>query len=172
MQPISMTATLTNSRSRLARDLRAGMAAALAVLVLAVTPVSSANPTREDIDDAKAQLAEMDLRLGLLVEEYDQTQVEFDAAQNHLGELRGAMDRAQAARQRAMERLGDAVREAYKNQVSNLGLILSSDSLSVLSDRIYFLDVAAQDQEDLATRAEVVTERARRVSDQLQRVVD
>ena len=135
-----MTATNNNARSRL---VRAGAAVALAVLVLAVAPASSADPTREEIEDARAQLAEMDQRLGLLVEEYDQTQVALETAQSRLVELRGAMDRAREARQRALERLGDAAREAYKNQVSKLGLILSSDSLSDLSDRIYFLDVAA-----------------------------
>jgi peptidoglycan DL-endopeptidase CwlO len=167
-----MTATNNNARSRLAREIRAGAAAAMAVLLLAVAPASSADPTREEIEDAKSQLAEMDQRLGLLVEEYDQTQVALEAAQSRLAELRSAMDRAREARQRALERLGDAAREAYKNQVSKLGLILSSESLSDLSDRIYFLDVAAQDQEDLATRAEVVTERARRASDELQRAVE
>jgi cell wall-associated NlpC family hydrolase len=153
------------------RGLRAGTAAALAVLALTVAPVSSASPTRDQIADAKARLDEMDQRLGLLVEKYDQTQVALQAAQDHLAELRAAMERARAAEQRANERLKDAARSAYKNQGSDLGLILSSKSFSVLSDRVYFLDAAAQDQDDLATRADVAEEQARRISDQLQRVM-
>jgi peptidoglycan DL-endopeptidase CwlO len=171
LQPISMTATKTNTRSRLARDIRVGTAAALAVLVLAVAPATSADPTREEIENARTRLAEMDQRLGLLVEEYNQTQVRLEAAQNRLAVLRAAMERARVARRLAMERLGDAAREAYKNQASNLDLLLSSESFSDLSDRIYFLGLAAQDQEDLATRAEVTTERAGRAADELQLVV-
>jgi cell wall-associated NlpC family hydrolase len=162
---------VTSARSRAVRGLRAGTAAALAVLVLAVAPVSFASPTRDQIADAKARLEEMDQRLGVLVEEYDKTQVALQAAQDHLAELREVMQRARAAEQRANQRLEDAAREAYKNQGSDLGLILSSESFSVLSDRVYFLDAAAQDQEDLATRADVAEEEASRISEQLQRVV-
>jgi peptidoglycan DL-endopeptidase CwlO len=160
-----------DTRHLRARRLRAGAAAALAILVLAVAPVSSAKPTREEIEDARARIDQMHQELGLLVEEYDQTQVALQQAEAELDELRTAMREARRTMHRANARLADAAREAYKGQGSSLGLILSSDSFSVLSDRLYFLDAAARDQADLATRADVAGEQARRASQALEGVV-
>src|SRR5918999_555412 len=160
-----------DTRHLRARRLRAGAAAVLAILVLAVAPVSSAKPTREEIEDARARIDQMHQELGLLVEEYDQTQVALQQAEAHLAELRAAMRQARRAMHRANVRLADSAREAYKSQGSSLGLILSSDSFSVLSDRLYYLDAAARDQSDLATRADVAGEQARRAAQELEAVV-
>jgi cell wall-associated NlpC family hydrolase len=160
-----------DTRHLRARRLRAGAAAALAILVLAVAPVSSAKPTREEIEDARARIDQMHQEIGLLVEEYDQTQVALQQAEAQLAELRAAMREARRTMHRANARLAEAAREAYKGQGSSLGLILSSDSFSVLSDRLYFLDAAARDQADLATRADVAGEQAHRASKALEGVV-
>jgi peptidoglycan DL-endopeptidase CwlO len=154
-----------------ARRLRAGAAAALAILVLALAPVSNAKPTREEIDDARARVDQMNQELGLLVEEFNQTQVALQEAEAHLEELRASMRQARRAVERANTRLAEAARAAYKSQGSNLSLLLSSDTISVLSDRLYFLDAAAQDQTDLVVRANVAGEQARRAAQELEQVV-
>jgi peptidoglycan DL-endopeptidase CwlO len=166
-----MPATHTHTGSRLIRGLRAGTAAVLAILLLILAPASSAAPTREDIRDAEARIQNMHQELGLLVEEYDQTQVALQQAQDHLAELRGIIGQSRKTQDRVDGRLNDAAREAYKNQVSNLGLILSSDSFATLSDRLYYLDAAAQEQADLAIRAGVAQEQAQRAAEEVQRAV-
>jgi cell wall-associated NlpC family hydrolase len=143
----------------------------LALLLLALAPATSAKPTREELEDAKARIAEMDENLGLLVEEFDQTQVAVQAAEEHLAELRATVQSARATSERMAQRLAEAARAAYKDQGSQLGLLLSSSSLSVLSDRMYFLDNVAQQQVDIATRATVAAEEASRAAAQVQQVV-
>jgi cell wall-associated NlpC family hydrolase len=143
----------------------------LALLLLALAPATSAKPTREELEDAKARIAEMDENLGLLVEEFDQTQVAVQEAEEHLAELRATVRRATATSERMAKRLAEAARAAYKDQGSQLGLLLSSSSFSVLSDRMYFLDNVAQQQEDIATRAAVAAEQASRAAAQVHQVV-
>jgi cell wall-associated NlpC family hydrolase len=166
-----MTTAQSTTGSHLARVLRRGTAATLALLFLALAPATSAKPTREELEDAEARLAEMNESVGLLVEEFDQTQVALQAAEEHLAELRAIVKRAIATSERMAKRLEEAAREAYKDQGSQLGLLLSSSSFSVLSDRVYFLDNVAQQQEDIATRAEVAAEEASRAAAQVQQVV-
>lgn len=166
-----MPAAYTDTGSRLIRGLRAGTASVLALLLLILAPASSAAPTREEIQDAEARIQNMHRELGLLVEEYDQTQVALQQAQDHLAELRGIIGQSRKTQDRVDGRLDDAAREAYKNQISNLGLILSSDSFATLSDRLYYLDAAAREQVDLAIRAGVAQEQARRAAEEVQRAV-
>jgi cell wall-associated NlpC family hydrolase len=166
-----MPAAHTDTGSRLIRGLRAGTASVLALLLLILAPASSAAPTREEIRDAEARIQTMHRELGLLVEEYDQTQVALEQAQQHLGELRAIIDQSRTTQHRVDGRLANAAREAYKNQASNLGLILSSDSFATLSDRLYYLDAAAQEQADLAIRARVAQEQAQRAAEEVQRAV-
>jgi cell wall-associated NlpC family hydrolase len=140
----------------------------LALLVLALAPATSAKPTRQEIEDAEARIEEMHERVGLLVEQYDQTQVALEQMQEHLAELRATVDRARAAEDRANNRLATAARTAYMSQGSNLGLLLSSESFSVLSDRLYYLDTVARQQDDIAVHAEVAAEQAQQAAAQLQ----
>jgi cell wall-associated NlpC family hydrolase len=166
-----MTTAHSTTGSHLARVLRRGTAATLALVLLALAPASSAKPTREELEDAEARLADMNESVGLLVEEFDQTQVALQEAEEHLAELRAIVQRATATSERVAKRLAEAAREAYKDQGSQLGLLLSSPSFSVLSDRVYFLDNVAQQQEDIATRADVAAEAASRAAAQVQEVV-
>jgi cell wall-associated NlpC family hydrolase len=166
-----MTTAHSTPGPHLARVLRRGTAATLALLILALAPATSAKPTREELEDAKARVAEMDESMGLLVEEFDQTQVALQEAEEHLAELRAIVQRAEATSERVAKRLAEAAREAYKDQGSQLGLLLSSSSFSDLSDRVYFLDNVAQQQEDIATRADVAAEEASRAAAQVQQVV-
>jgi cell wall-associated NlpC family hydrolase len=166
-----MTTAHSTTGSHLARVLRRGTAATLALVLLALAPASSAKPTREELEDAEARLADMNESVGLLVEEFDQTQVAIEAAQEHLAELRAIVQRARATSERVAKRLAEAARDAYKDQGSQLGLLLSSSSFSDLSDRLYFLDNVAQQQEDIATRADVAAEEASRAAAQVQQVV-
>lgn len=166
-----MTTAHPTTGSSLARVLRRGTAATLALVLLALAPATSAKPTRQELEDAEARLAEMNESVGLLVEEFDQTQVALQAAEEHLAELRAIVKRAEATSERAAKRLAEAAREAYKDQGSQLGLLLSSSSFAELSDRVYFLDNVAQQQEDIATRADVAAEEASRAAAQVQQVV-
>jgi cell wall-associated NlpC family hydrolase len=150
------------------RGRRAAASTVLALVVLALAPATSAKPTREEIEDAQARIQEMDQRLGLLVEQYDQTQVALDELQAQLAELRAAIDRARAAEAQANQRLATSARAAYMNQGSSFGLLLSSKSFSILSDRLYYLDTVARQQDDIAVHADVAAEEAHRAAAQLQ----
>jgi peptidoglycan DL-endopeptidase CwlO len=143
----------------------------MAVLLLAVSPSTSAKPARQQLEEAEAQLAAMDERLGLLVEEYDQTQVALQQAEDQLAALRARVKSAEATSARMARRLAMAAREAYMNQGSQLDLLLSSQSFSDLSDRIYFLDAVAQEQENIAIRADVAADQASSAATQVQTAI-
>jgi cell wall-associated NlpC family hydrolase len=126
--------------------------------------VSTASPSREDVEAARQQLAEINERLDVLVENYDATQVEVDQLSQQLLELRGMRDRSQARADDATARLDAVAAEAYKNPNSEIEVLLGSHSLTELTDRLQYLDTLSQIHEDTATAARVNEEQARRAS--------
>lgn len=150
----------------------AAIAFALATLLLASAPSTLAAPSPQEIDQAQGELSALNERLSLLVEEYDQTKLALDEAQARLAHLRDVEERALAEEARARGRLGAIAAEAYKNPAAPLEILLSSASLGELTDRLQFLDTAAQVQSDTAAAAEVAGVRADEAAEQAATIVE
>ena len=148
--------------------MRRTLSFALALLALASlgSPASSA-PTREELRRARSKVQAWEQRVELLVERYNQTKLSLDEIQGLVAELRGQQKRAQSRAVDAQDRINEAAAGAYRDGNSAFVQMLTSPSLSVLSERLEFLDLLARIQTDAATRAEVASEEARSLQEDL-----
>jgi len=161
-----MAMTKTNlARAPLARLLGAALLAAS--LVAGTGTVSSARPTHQDLEAAKAQLDSMNRHLDLLVEQYDQARVQLQAAQGQLVDARNAADRAAAEANAARAQLSVRAAAAYEGAGSEIEAILGSASFSEFADRLEFVNSIARQDADAATQAEIKRQESIRASGRL-----
>lgn len=155
----------TGPRGRIAR---LSLAVVIAISVsTSFAGLSSATPSRQDLEDAKAELNALNERLSLLVEEYDQARLALDQVQAKLAETRAAARAAQARAEQARTDLDARVAQAYQGVGSELGVLLSAESFAEFSDRLEFLGNIAQSDADLANRAETAQQEAKWAADRL-----
>jgi cell wall-associated NlpC family hydrolase len=147
------------------------MVARLCVAALLVVPLSVgfatsslARPSRADLAAARAKLDAMNRHLSLLVEEYDQTTIKLQAAQQQLQDARAAAGIAQAQAGQAQAELSARAVAAYEGAGSEIDVLLGSTSLSEFSDRLEFLGAMARKDADAATQAEVKRQEALRAA--------
>jgi len=149
------------------------MAALLAsAFLLGNVAVSSARPTQQDLQDARAKLAGLNHRLDVLVENFDQARIKLHQVEGRLADARVAADRAHATAQRANETLGERARLAYEGAGSGIDVILGATTLTDFSDSLEFLNSVAQSDVDAAIQAEAAREAAARASAQLRMAVN
>jgi cell wall-associated NlpC family hydrolase len=148
----------------------------VAVLILVSSVVSaslsSAAPTRQEVEEAKARLDALNRELSLLVEEYNQAQIRLQEVQARLVEVQGAADRAQAKADRATESLNRSAARAYTGLGSQFAVLFDATSLGDFSDRLEFIGRMAQADVDLATAAEVARQEAEWTADELKATVE
>ncbi len=151
---------MTGTRSRTAVRT---LVAALVVLSasVALTPLSTAAPSKQDVERAKAELDRLNQQVSLLVEQYDQARLELEAVQARLEETRTAAERAQATADAATENLNRNAAIAYQGVGSQFAALLEADSIADFSDRLEFIGSMAQADADLANRAEQARQQAR-----------
>jgi peptidoglycan DL-endopeptidase CwlO len=150
---------MTDRRSRTA--VRIGVAALVVVSAsLALTPLSSAAPSKQDVERAKAELDRLDQRVSLLVEEYNQARLRLQEVQGRLDEAKAAADRAQATADRATASLNRNAAIAYQGVGSQFAALLEADSIADFSDRLEFIGNMAQADADLANEAEQARQEA------------
>ncbi|MFN8232370.1 MAG: NlpC/P60 family protein [Actinomycetota bacterium] len=148
---------------------------AAAVLVLPVILGSigaSAAPSREEVQAAKARLDELNRRLSLLVEEYNQANVELQEAQADMAAARRDRERAEGAADRALGELSDRAVAAYTGMGSQLDILLGAESFAEFSDRLQFMGALAQGDADLALEADTAGEMARRAASRYRDAAD
>jgi cell wall-associated NlpC family hydrolase len=146
-----MTRAKTGSRGRIARG---AVALFVAVSVsVATSTLSTAAPTKQQVDAAKAKLAALDERLSLLDEQYNQERIQLEQIQARLSEARAAEAKAQATADRAVADLNARAARAYQGVGSELELLLGARSFTEFSDRLEFMGSIAQADADLATTA-------------------
>lgn len=161
-------------REKRARPLGRSVRLVAAVLLTiagtaAVTPVSTATPTRQDIRNAQAQLDTLNERLSLLVEEYDLARLELEAVQEKLDQARADGAEARAAAAKARTALEKRAVAAYTDTSSSLSAVLGATSFTEFSDRIEFLGQLAQQDADLATEAETAEQQAAWAAERLEK---
>jgi cell wall-associated NlpC family hydrolase len=153
-----MRQTTTRERGRIARG---SFALLLAIsLSMALVGPSSAAPSAQDVQDAKAKLDALNQHLSLLVEQYDQEALKLDEIQGKLADARAAMAEAQRTADRATADLNARAAGAYQGIGSEIEVLLSAESLADFSDRLEFLGNVAQSDVDLATEAQRAQQQA------------
>jgi peptidoglycan DL-endopeptidase CwlO len=147
--------------------------AALIAVSLAVgsSTVSSARPTRQDLNQAKAKLLALNARLSQLVEQYDAAKLALHSVENDLADARSRAQRAGAEAERARAYFSSRARGAYEGIGSGIDVLLGATTLSEFTDRMEFLNNVARGDVDAATRAEVAGRRARDASADLTRTL-
>ncbi|MEX0753547.1 MAG: NlpC/P60 family protein [Actinomycetota bacterium] len=165
-----MPHTKNNARGRIGRLIAA---AALVLSVLVVVPAtSSAVPTEDAIEDAKARYAELNQELSRLVEEYNAARVELDRIEGALDEARDDEIRATAQAGEAIELLEGRVTGAYMEAGSELEVLFEAGDFGDFSDRLEFLDQLQQQDADLAAEAENASQQAQWAQDELDGMIE
>ena len=134
----------------------------LASLTLGSTGISAADPARERGPQARREFIRVTNSLSALVEEYDKAKVELKQTRERLAELRATLQATEREARAAQARLATRVAEVYRDNHSQLAILLESSSLRDLGDRAAFLSGMVGDDADLVTTARVKSEIARR----------
>jgi cell wall-associated NlpC family hydrolase len=132
---------------------------------------SSAAPSKQDVAAAKAKLNELNRRLDLLTEQYNQAKVRLGQTQARLDDARRAKQVADATASRATSELTKRAVAAYTGMGSQLNVLLGANSLTEFSDRLQFMGALAQSDADLATRAQTAGQQATWAADQYGKAV-
>lgn len=127
---------------------------------------SSAAPSKQDVAAAKAKLADLNRRLDLLIEQYNQAKVRLDQTQARLDDAQHAKQVAEAAAAHATSELSKRAVDAYTGMGSQLNVLLGANSFTEFSDRLQFMGALAQSDADLATQAETAGQQAKWAADQ------
>lgn len=127
---------------------------------------SSAAPSKQEVAAAKAKLDDLNRRLDLLIEQYDQAKVRLGQTQARLDDAQHAKQVAEATASRATSELSTRAVAAYTGMGSQLDVLLGANSLTEFSDRLQFMGALAQSDADLATQAETAGQQARWAADQ------
>jgi len=138
----------------------------IAVLLVASATIgaatlSSAAPSREEVEQARARLDSLNRELGLMVEQYNQARLRLQEVQARLADVRTQAQRAQATADRAISSLNANAARAYRGVGSQIAELFDSASLADFSDRLEFIGSMAQADSDLAVEAEAARQEAR-----------
>jgi murein DD-endopeptidase MepM/ murein hydrolase activator NlpD len=161
---MSLASPATDNRLR-----SAVAAAVLLALIVAVPAVGSASP-KDELEAAESRLAEIENGLAAQHDALAGIQTELTRAATALGEAEFKLEDTQERIDLVQEEIDAAVAEyeRIKAQLeerarigfmeggssSELGVLLESNSMAELSDRIEFLDAVAGDDSDLAVRVD------------------
>lgn len=138
---------------------------------LGSTTLSSAAPSKQQVEAAKAKLDTLNRQLSLLVEQYNQAQIRLHEVEGRLADTKAAADRAQATADRAVADLNDNAARAYQGFGSQISVLFDATSLADFSDRLEFLGSMAQADTDLANTAERAQQEAKWLADQLRQTL-
>jgi cell wall-associated NlpC family hydrolase len=150
---------------------------AMAVLIassaiIGAATISSAAPSREEVERAKARLDQLNQELSLLVERYNQAQIRLQEVQARLAGVRADAERAQAAADRAIASLNASAARAYTGVGSQIATLFEATSIADFSDRLEFIGSMAQADADLALGAELARQEARWTAEELAATVE
>jgi peptidoglycan DL-endopeptidase CwlO len=160
---------MTGRRGRVTRLLLAAAVVAAAGLTLSPS-VSSAAPTKADVDAAKHELAALNQQLSTVVEQYDQAKLQLDQTNAKLAETLDVKAQAESQLGAATRALASRASSAYMDRGSQIDVLLGAGSFSDFSDRLEFLDRLQQDDADLASTAEAASQRAQWAAEELAKV--
>jgi peptidoglycan DL-endopeptidase CwlO len=129
--------------------------------------LSSAAPSREEVQQARERLDSLNRDLDLMVEQYNQARLRLQEVQARLTDVRAQAQRAQATADRAISSLNANAARAYRGVGSQIAELFDSASLADFSDRLEFIGSMAQADSDLAVEAEAARQEARWTAEEL-----
>ena len=150
---------------------------AMAVLIassaiIGAANLSSAAPSREEVERAEARLDELNQEMSLLVERYNQAQIRLQEVQGRLADVRVEAERAQADADRAVASLNESAARAYTGVGSQIATLFEATSIADFSDRLEFIGSMAQADADLALVADLARQEARWTAEELAATVE
>jgi cell wall-associated NlpC family hydrolase len=116
---------------------------------------ASAQPTEQELADARARLQSLNEHLSLLVEQFDVARIRLREAETRLAEARAAVSRSLAEASAALEDLSKRAALAYTTSASSVEMLLGAQDYADFAARVEFLATLAQQDADAATLAEV-----------------
>ena len=133
------------------------------VVVLSSSGYSGAvtKTSQAQVEQAKAKLDALNRQLEIVSEDYNAAQVRLGIAQAKLRGARTAMLTAQAQADTARSALAQRAVDAYTNAGSQLNFLLGARSFADFSDQLEFMGTIAQNDADLATRAQAAGQQAK-----------
>jgi hypothetical protein len=140
-------------------------------LAVGSSTVSSARPTRQDLDRAKARLLQLNQRLSQLVEQYDAAKLALHSVENQLADARARDLQARGEAERARAYFSARARGAYEGVGAGIDVLLGATTLAEFTDRVEFLNSVARGDMDAATQAEVAGQAARVAAADLSRTL-
>lgn len=149
---------MNRTRTRLARLLVAALVVVPSAVVLA--PATSAAPTKQEVEQAKARAAELEHQLELAIEQYNEADYKLSQVQARLTEAKTLMDTAQKEAAAARAQLSDRAVQAYTGMGSQFGALLGAQDFTQFSDQLEFMGAIAQGDADLAAQADAAGQRA------------
>jgi murein DD-endopeptidase MepM/ murein hydrolase activator NlpD len=153
----------TNARTL---TLRTFLALVLTVGLLGLSPALA--DTKDDLDAARAELAEIQRVADAATAEWHAAVVALEQTKAEAAEARARISGLESKLQRIDERLARRAVVAFTHgPASTIDLLLSSSSITELSDRLEFLGSVAQDDVDLALEQGNAQEDLRRERDDL-----
>lgn len=151
---------MTGSRTHLVTRVSIAVLLAASATIGAVS-LSSAAPSREEVQQARARLDSLNRELDLMVEQYNQARLRLQEVQARLADVRAQAQRAQATADRAISSLNANAARAYRGVGSQIAELFDSASMADFSDRLEFIGSMAQADSDLAVEAEAAKQEAR-----------
>ncbi|HET9332568.1 MAG TPA: NlpC/P60 family protein [Gemmatimonadota bacterium] len=150
---------------------------AMAVLIassaiIGAANLSSAAPSREEVQRAEGRLDQLNQELSLLVERYNQAQIRLQDVQGRLADVRTQAEKAAAAADRAIASLNASAARAYTGVGSQIATLFEATSIADFSDRLEFIGSMAQADTDLALGAELARQEARWTAEELVATVE
>ena len=150
----------------------AGVAAVAALVIFGAVLTSTADPSKQDVADARDRLEALNSELSVLTERLNLARLRLQEVTERLGEMRAQAASAKAEAEAAIAQLNESAREAYIAFPGQLSTILGSQSYSDLSDRLEFTGRLAQADVDTAARASVAQQRAVWLAEELATAVE
>lgn len=140
--------------------------AALLLVFISVgsATVSLAAPSRQQVNAAQAKLDQLNNRLEVLTESYNQALTNLHQVEARLADMRLFAQSAKAQADAAQALLSARVVSAFTGAGSELEVLLGSTSLTQFSDRMTFLSNLVGGDTDVATQAQVKGQIARRAA--------
>jgi peptidoglycan DL-endopeptidase CwlO len=152
--------------TRLAARLTVAALTAITATV-GVSSLSSAAPSKSDVEAAQGRVDQLQQHLSLLVEQYDQERMRLDEIQARLEDARTRAQHAQDVADRSLQKLNDRAASVYTRIGSELEVLLGADSFAEFSDRLEYVGSLAQADSDLATQAAHAQQQAEWAGQQL-----
>jgi len=123
--------------------------------VFAVSATSAAAPpSKQQVETAKRQLAQLQSQFEAAVEKWNTAKVELQQEQTHLAAARAMKDSAAKQADTARAQLAESAVNTYTGMGSSLDVLLGAQSFTEFSDKLEFIGAIAQSDADLATKAD------------------